>query len=122
LFLFFGQPGSVAMVAKGQPVVELSELKVRFGKVVLRRRLETQLAQDEFAEKAGIHRTTLSLIERGKHLPNLNLIRLLAKAFGVKMSVLVAEAEEGNLDNVPTLLKGRPTKTKVARRSRAKPK
>jgi transcriptional regulator with XRE-family HTH domain len=101
---------------KDIPTVELSDIKARFGKVVLRRRLEAKLAQDEFAEKAAIHRTTLSLLERGKHLPNLDLVHRVAKAFGVKMSVLVAEAEDEKipLTEPPALPKGRPRKQAVA--------
>lgn len=92
--------------------MELSDIQARFGKVVLRRRLAAKLGQDEFAEKAKIHRTTLSALERGKHLPNLALIHKLATAFGVAMSVLVAEAEdeETPIDEPPALPKGRPRK------------
>jgi transcriptional regulator with XRE-family HTH domain len=100
---------------KGRPILkrnDLEILKARFGKVVLRRRLEAKLGQDEFAEKAGMHRTTLSALERGKHLPNLDLVHRVAKAFGVKMAVLVSEAEDEKtpLTEPPALPKGRPRK------------
>ena len=101
--------------------MELSDIQARFGKVVLRRRLAAKLGQDEFAEKAEIHRTTLSALERGKHVPNLALVLKLARAFDVKMSVLVAEAEDEKtpLDEPPALPKGRPPKSgrKSERRS-----
>jgi transcriptional regulator with XRE-family HTH domain len=105
--------------------VELSDFKTRFGKVVLRRRLDAKLGQDEFAEKAGMHRTTLSALERGKHLPNLDLVHRVAKAFGVKMSVLVAEAEDETipLSEPAALPRGRPRKNekvKPALRSKGK--
>jgi transcriptional regulator with XRE-family HTH domain len=102
--------------------VELSDLKARFGKVVQRRRLKAQLGQDEFADKVGIHRTTLSLLERGKHLPNLDMVRRLAKAFGVKMAVLVAEAEDDEAPQTepPALPKGRRPKSGTARGSTTK--
>jgi transcriptional regulator with XRE-family HTH domain len=98
--------------------VELSDIQARFGKVVLRRRLEAKQGQDDFAAKAEIHRTTLSALERGKHLPNLALIHRLAKAFGVTMAVLVAEAEDEKtpLDEPPALPKGRPRKEQQADR------
>ena len=97
--------------------MELVDLKTRFGKVVLRRRLEAKLGQDEFAEQAGMHRTTLSALERGKHLPNLDLVYRVAKAFGVKMSVLVAEAEDEQtpLTEPAALPKGRPRKNEKTR-------
>ena len=106
---------------KGSLVVKLSALKVRFGKVVLARRLRAEIGQDEFAEKAGMHRTTLSALERGKHLPNLAMIQKLAKAFGVDMATLVAEAEdeETPLNEPPSLPKGRPRKGVV---TEARPK
>jgi len=94
--------------------VELSDLKARFGKVVQRRRLALRVGQEDFADKVGIHRTTLSLLERGKHVPNLDMVRRLAAAFGVKMSVLVAEAEDevAPLAEPSALPKGRPKSTK----------
>ena len=105
--------------------MELTEIKTRFGKVVLRRRLEAKLGQDEFAEKAGMHRTTLSALERGKHLPNLDLVHRVAQAFGVKMSVMVAEAEDETIPitEPAALPKGRPRKnekSKAAPRNQAK--
>lgn len=104
--------------------VELSDIQARFGKVVLRRRLEAKQGQDEFAAKAEIHRTTLSALERGKHLPNLALIHKLAAAFGVKMSVLVAEAEDEKtpLDEPAALPKGRPRKDQETTRKPKKKK
>lgn len=92
--------------------MDLSELQRRFGKVVLRRRLEARLSQEKLAETAGVHRNHLSLIERGKHLPNLALVHSLAGVFGVSMSALVAEAESEvePADEPPALSKGRPRK------------
>ena len=102
--------------------MELSDLKARFGKVVQRRRRLAKLGQEEFAHKAEIHRTTLSLLERGKHLPNLEMVHRLAKALGVKMAVLVGEAEdeETPLIEPPTLPRGRRPKSKTARGSTTK--
>lgn len=104
--------------------MELTDIQARFGKVVLRRRLEAKLGQDEFAEKAEIHRTTLSALERGKHVPNLALVLKLSRAFGVKMSVLVAEAEdeETPIAEPPALPKGRPRKDQQTDRKPKKTK
>lgn len=108
--------------AKGHPDVDLPELQRRFGKVVLRRRLEAQLSQEKLAETAGVHRNHLSLIERGKHLPNLALVHGLAGVFGVSMSALLAEAESeaAPADEPPALSKGRPRKETKAKGAKAR--
>lgn len=103
--------------------MDINELKVRFGKVVLARRLKAEIGQDDFAAKAEMHRTTLSALERGKHLPTLDLVHRIAQALNVKMAELVAEAEDETkpLNDPPALPKGRPRKPKkkARRRSRA---
>ena len=95
-----------------EPRVELSELQRRFGKVVLRRRLEAQLAQEKLADTAGVHRNHLSLLERGKHMPNLAMVHNLAVAFGVSMTTLMSEVEAAEVpsDEPPALPRGRPRK------------
>ncbi len=100
-------------LAKGTPV-EHSALQDRFGKVVLRRRLEAQLSQEKLANTTGIHRNYLSLIERGKHMPTLAVVQGLATAFGIRMSQLLAEveAEETPQEEPPALPRGRPRKDK----------
>ena len=42
------------------------EFRVQFGKAVRRRRLKLGLSQEDFAEKADVHRTYISSIELGK--------------------------------------------------------
>ncbi len=92
--------------------MELTELQRRFGKVVLRRRLAAQLGQEQLADTAGVHRNHLSLIERGKHMPNLALVHNLAVAFGVSMTTLMSEVESEEMpkDEPPALPRGRPRK------------
>ena len=104
-------------VLRKEPCVELSELQRRFGKVVLRRRLEAQLTQEKLADTAGVHRNHLSLLERGKHMPNLAMVHNLAVTFGVSMTTLMSEveAEEMPQDEPPALSRGRPRKQDKAR-------
>jgi len=105
--------------------VDLSELQRRFGKVVLRRRLAAKLGQEKFAHEVGVHRTFLSRLEQGKHLPNLALVHKLAIAFGVSMTELMAEVEneETPLEEPPALPRGRPRKQMTAvQQSRSKRK
>ena len=64
------------------------DIKQRFGKAVRRRRRELDLSQEELAERADLHRTYLSDIERGEGNPSLENIEKLAKALNIKVSDL----------------------------------
>jgi transcriptional regulator with XRE-family HTH domain len=70
-----------------------SELDInqRFGKAIRRRRREMDLSQEELAERAQLHRTYISSIERGQRNPSLENIEKLAKALDISISALFAE-------------------------------
>jgi len=70
-----------------------SELDInqRFGKVIRRRRREMDLSQEDLAERAQLHRTYISSIERGQRNPSLENIEKLAKALNISISALFAE-------------------------------
>ena len=59
-----------------------------FGKRVRALRAEAGLSQEKLAEKAGMHPTYLSDIERGQRNPTLEVISRLAKALGVRIREL----------------------------------
>lgn len=59
------------------------DIRERFGFAVKVRREELGLTQEEFAERAGIHRTYLSDIERGSR--NLSLINIERVAGALKL-------------------------------------
>ncbi len=65
-----------------------SDLRDHFGYAVKRRREERGWTQEELAERAGIHRTYLSDIERGGRNPSLINIGRLAKALKVSLPAL----------------------------------
>ena len=65
-----------------------SDVKQRFGKAIRRRRRELDLSQEELAERAELHRTYVSDIERGDRNPSLENIQKLAKALNMKVSAL----------------------------------
>lgn len=69
------------------------DVRERFGDAVRARREELQLTQEDLADKAGIHRTYLSDIERGAR--NLSLINIekLAAALNVSMAALFEAVE-----------------------------
>jgi transcriptional regulator with XRE-family HTH domain len=65
----------------------------RFGRAVRVRREELGLTQEDLADRAGIHRTYISDIERGTR--NLSLINIerLARALQVQLSELFRQVE-----------------------------
>ena len=71
------------MAKKGKP-----DIRERFGFAVKTRREEMRLTQEELAERAKIHRTYLSDVERGtRNLSLLNIERL-ASALAMPISEL----------------------------------
>lgn len=69
------------------------DIKVRFGRNVKALRKATGLSQDEFADKAAIHRTFMSGIERGKRAPTIIIVERLASALGVDPGALFADVD-----------------------------
>lgn len=69
-----------------------------FGEALATFRLERGLSQEELAHNAGLHRTFISLVERGKRQPTLATIFDLAEALGVRPSTLVRKAETLEFD------------------------
>jgi transcriptional regulator with XRE-family HTH domain len=61
------------------------DIRERFGFAVKTRREELSLTQEDLAEKAGIHRTYVSDIERGSR--NLSLINIERLAAALAMSL-----------------------------------
>ena len=70
------------------------DVRERFGTAVKFRREELQLTQEDLAEKASIHRTYLSDIERGTRNLSLVNIEKLAAALTLSMSALFAAVEK----------------------------
>ena len=68
-------------------------LEDAFGSVIEKRRRELQMSQEDLAFAAGLHRTTISLLERGVKSPTLSTLCHLALALGLAPSRLVARAE-----------------------------
>ena len=68
-----------------------SNIKKRFGKAIRRRRRELDLSQEELAERADLHRTYISSIERGDRNISIENIEKLCIALDVSVSVLFAD-------------------------------
>ncbi len=69
-----------------------------FGIVLRKHRLAKGLSQEALAEKAEIHPTHISLIERCERNPSLNVAKFLATALDVRLAALISEAEEFQTD------------------------
>jgi transcriptional regulator with XRE-family HTH domain len=52
---------------------------VTFGKIISQLRQSAQLSQEELADRAGIHRTYVSQIERGLKSPTIVMLLKLSK-------------------------------------------
>ncbi|HEY9773948.1 MAG TPA: helix-turn-helix transcriptional regulator [Planktothrix sp.] len=71
-----------------------SDLLTELGEVVRKRRLALDLSQEELAERAGVHRTYLSDIERGARNITITVLTRLADALEVRVSRLFRLTEE----------------------------
>ncbi|EOX6785672.1 helix-turn-helix domain-containing protein [Pseudomonas aeruginosa] len=70
-----------------------SEPALAFGQAVRAARVEQGIAQDEFANRAGVSRGHMGKIERGEHVPTLPLILKIATALNMSAADLMAATE-----------------------------
>jgi len=63
-------------------------INIRFGKKVREERLKRNLSQEALAEKAGVHRTYIGMIERAEKNITLENIEKIADALKIKISQL----------------------------------
>lgn len=71
----------------------MRKIEVIFGAAVREWRQKLGLSQEEFADKARIHRTYVSSIERGKVQVSIGIAYKLAVALEVPLSRLFADLE-----------------------------
>ena len=64
-----------------------------FGMAIRRVRENLELSQEDFAERANVHRTYISSVELGKVSVGIEVAHALACALGMKLSELVRRAE-----------------------------
>jgi len=65
------------------------DITTRLGKNIRRLREEQGWSQEDYADRAGIHRTYVSDIERGRRNPTITVVEKLAKPFGIKAGALL---------------------------------
>jgi transcriptional regulator with XRE-family HTH domain len=71
-----------------------SDVRERFGFAVKDRREELNLTQEDLADKAGIHRTYLSDVERGTRNISLINVERVATALSLRMSELFQRVDK----------------------------
>jgi DNA-binding XRE family transcriptional regulator len=71
----------------------------QLGAIVRQVRESRSVSIEALAESAGLHWTSLSLIERGQGNPSWTTVGALAEALGVKISEIAALAETGDEDD-----------------------
>jgi len=65
------------------------DIRARLGANVRRLRVEKGWSQEDYADRAGIHRTYVSDIERSRRNPTITIVEKLAKALKVSASALI---------------------------------
>jgi transcriptional regulator with XRE-family HTH domain len=73
-----------------------TSLKTGLGAAIRRERSMLGISQGELAERAGLHRTYVSDLERGSRNPSIDSIEKLAHALHVSVAELFESAAEGN--------------------------
>ncbi len=69
------------------------EMKVRLGQNLARCRESVGISQEELSFRASIHRTEVSLLERGERMPRVDTALRLAGSLGVALDDLVVGLE-----------------------------
>lgn len=75
------------------PVVGESAINLVFGQIVRELRTKKGLSQEELADRSGLHRNAIGLIERGERTPSIETLFALSDGLGIKPSTLVAKLE-----------------------------
>ena len=65
------------------------DIRERLGSNVKRLRLEHGWSQEDYADRAGLHRTYVSDIERASRNPTITVVEKLASALKVSASALI---------------------------------
>lgn len=77
------------MVADDTYAEEVQLLLARFGETVKRVRRERGISQEALADQCGLHRTQISLLERGRRSPRLPTLIVIARELGVPSAALL---------------------------------
>jgi transcriptional regulator with XRE-family HTH domain len=73
----------------------MQEILLALGKRMRDLRAKHGFSQEAFADHCGLHRTAMSLIERGKRVPNLRTLVTISRGFGITLSELLRGIDKG---------------------------
>ena len=83
------------MTPEGVSVPGMKPLRKRLGHAIKELRREAGYSQEQLADRAKLHRTTMSEIERGVSNVSIDIAERIAQALGLSLSRLFSEAERG---------------------------
>ena len=72
----------------------MKDLRPAFGARLRALRTQAELSQEELADRASVHWTYLSDLERGRQSPTLDIVNRLARALQVTIAELFASLDE----------------------------
>ena len=67
----------------------MSDILTVFGQRIKLLRLKNNLTQEQLAQKSGLHKNYIGMIERGERNPSLKNIETIANTFGMTISNLM---------------------------------
>jgi transcriptional regulator with XRE-family HTH domain len=70
----------------------LADIRSQFGARLREIRLAKELSQEKLADLAGLHRTFVSMVERGERNVTLATVQKFATALGCRMAYLMPDA------------------------------
>ena len=73
----------------------MQEVLLALGRRMRQLRAKQGFSQEAFADHCGLHRTAMSLIERGKRVPSLRTLLTLSQGFGISVSELLKDVDKG---------------------------
>jgi len=73
----------------------MQQVLLALGKRMRQLRATQGFSQEGFADHCGLHRTAVSLIERGKRVPSLKTLLTISTGFGVSLSELLRGVDAG---------------------------
>lgn len=66
-----------------------NDILTQFGSRVKELRTKNKLTQEQFAQKTGLHKNYIGMVERGERNPSLINIQIIAKGLNVTISELM---------------------------------
>lgn len=64
------------------------QILIEFGKRLRELRLSQNLTQEDLAEKSGLHKNYIGMIERGERNPSLVNLKIISKSLNLELSTL----------------------------------